>query len=161
MKGGIALSNNQQELEHMPDKVKGKKIGDFAYYIDLESDLGNATIVAFKQPESEKKTVGIDASLTEAKARGKYGKENEGNVWDTIIVTQEYGILPISTWKSKAGKDKVWEAIATTSGGTSFVLGGSISVPPSNFYSCKNCGKPIVFAYSDGLCPSCGKKFTI
>jgi len=149
----------------MPDEVKGKKIGDFGYWIKLRSDLGDATILAFKRPESEKKAVGAEASLSEIKAAGQYRKESEGNVWDTIVVTKELGILPIETWKSKAGKDKIKEAIASTSGSpiTFVTLGGSFvaSRSTNGFYHCKNCGEPIVFASADGLCPSCGKKFTI
>jgi hypothetical protein len=145
----------------MPDKVKGKKISDFGYWIDLESDFGNATIIAFKHPESEMKTVSAEASLTEAKAGGQYKKESEGNVWDAIVVTPEYGALPIDTWKSKTGQQKIQYAIQGATGAAAPTVSGTISVPQGSFYSCKECGSPIVFAPANGLCPSCGKKFTV
>jgi hypothetical protein len=147
----------------MPDTVKGKKIGDFAYYIDLASDFGDATILAFKRPESEKRSIGVEASLAEGKVGGEYGKEAGGNVWDTIIVTKEHGILPIETWKSRAGMEKIRLAVTNTSGSITPVTLGEpfvASALTESFYHCKNCGEPIVFAYADGLCPSCGKKFT-
>jgi hypothetical protein len=147
----------------MPDTVKGKKIGDFAYYIDLTSDLGDATILAFKRPESEKKGIGVEASFAEGKVAGQYEKEAGGNVWDTIIVTKEHGILPIETWKSKAGMEKIASAIVNTSGTSTFIALGQpfVASVPTGLYHCKNCGKPIMFTPADGLCPSCGEKFTI
>jgi hypothetical protein len=147
----------------MPDTVKGKKIGDFGWYIDLRSDLGNATILAFKRPESEKKVVSAEASVSEVKVAGQYERETGGNVWDTIIVTKEHGILPIEAWKSKAGLYKIKSAIASSTGSTYIVTTEPVvlSAPTGGVYRCQNCGEPIVFTPADGLCPSCGKKFTI
>lgn len=147
----------------MPDTVRGKKIGDFGYYIDLRSDLGNATIFTFKRPESEKKVVSAEASVSEAKVAGQYERETGGNVWDTIIVTKEHGILPMETWKSVAGLHKIKSAIWTTSGVTSIITTEPVvlDLPTGSLYRCQNCGESIVFAPADGLCPSCGKKFTI
>lgn len=146
----------------MPDTVRGKKIGDFGWYIDLRSDLGNATIFACKRPESEKKVVSAEASVSEARVAGQYGREVGGNVWDTIIVTKEYGILPMETWKTKAGKEKIASAIVSSTG-VSCILGQLLvaSAPMANLYRCPSCGEPIVFALADGLCPACGKKFTL
>jgi predicted RNA-binding Zn-ribbon protein involved in translation (DUF1610 family) len=147
----------------MPDTVKGKKIGDFAWYIDLRSDLGNATILAFKRPESERRVVSAEASLSEAKVGGQYGRETEGNVWDTVIVTKEHGILPIEAWKSQAGLYKIKSAIVSSSGITSVITTEPVvvSAPTGGIYRCPNCGEPIMFTPADGLCPSCGKKFTV
>ena len=144
----------------MLDKVKGKKIGDFAYYIDLTSDLGAATILAFKRPRSEKKAIGAEASLAEGKVGGQYSKETEGNTWDTIIMTKEHGVLPMDTWKTKAGEEKIRNAVVSTTG-ASFVYISPVMMPSENFYHCKNCGEIIALVPADGLCPSCGKKFTI
>ena len=147
----------------MPDTVKGKKISDFGWYIDLRSDIGNATIFAFKRPESEKKVVSAEASVSEGKVAGQYERETEGNVWDTIIVTKEHGILPIETWKSQAGLYKIKSAITSTTGITSIITTEPVvlDLPTGSLYHCQNCGEPIVFTPADGLCPSCGKKFTI
>jgi len=145
----------------MPDDVKGKKIGDFGYWIKLRSELGDATIVAFKRPESEKKAIGAEVSLTEAKMAGQYRRETESNVWDTIIATREHGVLPIETWKTKAGMEKIVSAITVATGSTSVVISQPVFVPIGSLYHCENCGEPIVFTPADGLCPSCGKRFTV
>jgi hypothetical protein len=147
----------------MPDTVKGKKIGDFGFYIDLRSDLGDATILAFKRPQSEKKAISAEASLSEAKMAGQYGREAEGIVWDSVILTKEYGLLPIETWKSKAGMEKIKSAIVSSSGSSSIITTQPlvVSAPIGSFYRCTNCGEPIVFTPADGMCPSCGKKFTV
>jgi len=145
----------------MKDEVTGKKIGDHGWWIKLASDFGNAIIVAFKRPASEKRTVGAEASISEGKVMGQYEKENEGNVWDAIVVTPEYGALPIDTWKSKAGQQKIQYAIQGATGAAAPTVSGTISIPQGSFYSCKECGSPIVFAPANGLCPSCGRKFAI
>jgi len=147
----------------MLDKVKGKKIGDFAYWISLESDIGDATILAFKRPENEKRTITAEASLTEGKVGGQYSKESGGSDWDTIILTKEHGVLPMETWKTKAGMEKIKDAVVGATGASGPLALGQpfvANVPTDSFYHCKNCGESIVFAYADGLCPSCGKKFT-
>jgi hypothetical protein len=148
----------------MTDEIKGKKISDFAYWIKIKGDPGDATILAFKRSESEKKGFGAGASLAETKVAGQYSKETEGNTWDTIIMTKEHGLLPLDTWKTKAGMERVRQAVVQTSGATTFVALSEpfvASVPTDSFYRCKNCGELIVFASADGLCPSCGKKFTV
>jgi rubrerythrin len=144
----------------MTDEVKGKKISDFAYWIRLKSEVGDATILAFKRPESEKKAIGAEASITEAKVGAQYSKETEGNTWDTIIVTKEYGMLPVDTWKTKVGTEKIRNAVVSTTG-ASMVYVGPVKMPSENFYRCKNCGEVIAIVTADGLCPSCGKKFTV
>jgi len=148
----------------MNDEVKGKKIGDFACWVSLRSDLGDATILAFKRPEREKKSAGAQGSLAEAKVGGQYSKESEGNTWDTIIMTKEHGVLPMDTWKSMAGVEKIRRAVTNTSGSIIPVTLGERFVADlrtDGFYRCKNCGEPIVFTPADGACPSCGKKFTV
>jgi hypothetical protein len=139
----------------MPDKVRGKKLGDFGYWIEIDSsDLGSgALIVAWKQPESEMKKLAGRFSAKDVAAAAEYQKAIEGNLWGTVIITPEYGKLPVEIWRQKAAS-----GITIVSG--SEVPPDNMSAPtfvsPTTFRYCLSCHN-VFQGMSATICPLCGK----
>lgn len=149
------ILSSKDEVPSMPDEVQGDKIKDFGWWIKLKpSELKTeAWILSWKNPEAERRDIagGFSAQGVDA----HYQRELEGNRWQSLIWTPEFGLLPMKTWEAK-----VESAISQVSGAVQPIVQVT-PVPLGNAYRCPHCNTPILLMPASGLCPYCTKKFTI
>lgn len=134
---------------------------DEAFHIEMDIEGKRLDVIAWHYPaEKQVETKGeFGASPYSVKAKGERRREERGD-WDAVIVTPDYGYLPLETWKRV--RDSVSGTISVATGSTvlpsSVNLSGSMSI--STTTKCPNCGAPIFYIESiePSYCSSCGHK---
>jgi hypothetical protein len=140
----------QKEVEYQP-------LGDNAYHVKANIESERFDIIAYGYPAEKKVDTKGSAglSLEGVKAEGQQDKQVKG-FWDAIVKTEEYGYLPIETWKKITQKVAETLSIATGSTVTSSDIKVYSSAPISTVTKCPKCGTPILINL--GICQVCGTR---
>jgi hypothetical protein len=89
-------------LKRKRKSVEYKEFGKGeAYHLSAEVQGKQADIIAFHLPTDKKIDTRVKAGMSKEgpSAEGERSRESKGS-WEAIIVTPEYGYLPLETWKS-------------------------------------------------------------
>jgi len=99
------------------ESVKYKSFGkDEAFHIEMDIDGKRLDVVAWHYPaEKQVETKGdFGASPYSVRAKGERRREEKGD-WDAVIVTPDYGYLPVETWKRLRNSVSATISVATGS----------------------------------------------
>jgi hypothetical protein len=151
----------------MPDEVEGKPLGKFGYYIRIKSpELStDAMVVAWKKPEDEMKRLEAKASIPKLEAGAAYQTESAAASWNNVIITKEYGMLPVDVWRQKvafglgtATGNQI--PVGNVSSPVFVAPSGAVTSPRRYIISmCSHCHS-ILEDISLTVCPSCGKSLS-
>jgi hypothetical protein len=109
-------NEEQKEVEYQP-------LGENAYHIKATIDDERFDIISYGFPQEKKediKAVG-DLSAEGAKIESQKDKLVKGS-WDAVVKTEQYGFLPIETWKKISEKVAGTLTIATGSPASSEIM---------------------------------------